>query len=274
MSFLVGGQGDGDGSAAQTGRRSTFSAAGLPAMTAQPSSARRSSFSTSGRSAARDALMQYPGGGGGGRNPASLTRDAFGGAFTSGSLRRGMTPRGAVNPRAAEVVGQPMLFSQMLWSQSDNGAVAEQRTPPSTSGNVTPSSGGDSGTASCDNLLDMRALRYFEQDDAQDAGLEDEEWVKGGEDRGFVRVHAADGSYSAPFRCTLQTTCRELADKIGTRWLFVQECDSLVRRLLPTEKPLFVQQQLLGQIGYDGYRQQLQGMHAETGQLVRFFDGK
>lgn len=251
-----------------TGRRSTISSSRDAA-----SLGRKSAFTTSGRGAARDAVLQFPTA----RTSSSLTRDPFGGAFTSSSLRRNSFTAGAKSPDPSPMLTtQPVLFSQMRWEQrlADAAAAVGERTPPTSSGNVTPSSGGDSGTASYDDLLDAHALRYFEQDDAKDANLEDDEWVANDEARGFVRVHSADGSYSEPLRCTLQTTGRELADRIGSRWIFMQMSDSLVRRLLPNEKPLALQQQQLRKIGYEGQRLQLQGRSIETGQVVRFFDGE
>lgn len=319
-------------------RRSTFSAgtsqhslassssssgsvsAGSSGATGGPSGAvffpRRSSFATSGASAARDVR---PG-------PLALSSQAQ----KSSSLKRGslQIPKRAASQRSksksaaaaaavsaatssrSKIYDTPPYFSAGLSNTAASLPVAatqglqdgrafydsallsaEQTTfsppeetktgdfgltgavTPPDSGTATPTSSSASGPSS-DDLLDVRAMQFFEQSPDEDAALPDDDWLARSSDRGFVRVLTSDGSYSGSERCLLETTASELADRIGSKWLFVCDSSGSVRRLAGGEKPLVLQVEKLREMGYEGSRLQQYGQTVEAGHCIRFYDGK
>ncbi|XP_065184793.1 PH domain leucine-rich repeat protein phosphatase 1-like isoform X1 [Sycon ciliatum] len=152
-----------------------------------------------------------------------------------------------------------------------NGDAASAITPPD-SGTTTPISSSAS-YPSTDDLLDAGDMRLFEQPGTA-AALSNEDWLAQSPDRGFVRVHTSDGSYTGAERCTLETTAGELAERIGSKWLFVFNSSGMVRRLGGNERPLHIQVRKLTEMGYEGVRLQRRGLSAETDHCISFYDGK
>lgn len=116
-------------------------------------------------------------------------------------------------------------------------------------------------------------MRLFEQASG-DAALSDEEWLSQSPDRGFVRVRTSDGSYTGAERCTLETTAGELADRIGSKWLFLFNSSGMVRRLERDERPLQIQVHKLVEMGYEGIQLQLRGLSTEMDHCICFYDGE
>ena len=175
---------------------------------------------------------------------------------------KGTLPRSSIHM-------EPKTFAESTSQEFRLGVAAV--TPPG-SGTVTPSSSASGPSA--DDLLDVRAMQLFEHTPEGDESLPDDKWLAMNEERGFVRVHTSDGSYSGAERCMLGTTAGELADRIGSKWLFLCDSSGSVRRMAGSECPLAVQVEKLKEMGYEGSRLQQYGQTVEAGHCIRFYDGE
>uniref|UniRef100_A0A5S6QLY9 PPM-type phosphatase domain-containing protein n=1 Tax=Trichuris muris TaxID=70415 RepID=A0A5S6QLY9_TRIMR len=104
-------------------------------------------------------------------------------------------------------------------------------------------------------------------------------WISQAVDHGFVRLYDPEAflASSLVVPCTLDTTCTQVASKLGINPsdFHVQFNSHTLRRLLADDRPLAIQNKFLTSIGITNVRrQQFEGDKIDLGYLIRFYAGR
>ncbi|KFD71258.1 hypothetical protein M514_04899 [Trichuris suis] len=110
-------------------------------------------------------------------------------------------------------------------------------------------------------------------------GTEKAKWISQAVDHGFVRLYDPEAllASSLVVPCTLDTTCIQVASKLGIdpNDFHVQFNGHTLRRLLADDRLLAIQNKFLTSIGITNVRrQQFEGDKIDLGYLIRFYAGR
>ncbi|GAB1598342.1 PH domain leucine-rich repeat-containing protein phosphatase 2-like isoform X1 [Argonauta hians] len=174
---------------------------------------------------------------------------------------------------------------QYWWNYTDQGKASNFRRV--TSRNQHPRSEDDTWDLA-DSLADLyhrvneeniaTASKFNTfKDPLDDAAVK--KWIEEDTSHGFIRVFVPNGNINSSHLvpCNLSTNAQRICTQCGVRHssLHIQFNGDVIARMDPTDHPLAIQNEFLGNLGYtDPVKIQEEGYHPDLCYLIKFYLGK
>lgn len=184
-------------------------------------------------------------------------------------------------------IGSPVTKSdQMWWNYADNGKNTVHNNRALFYNNAAR--GEEEIWDLSDSLADLysrvneenaAAANSFTIHRQHSKDVDVKKWIDEDTSHGFIRVFVPNGNISTSrlIPCTLRTTAQRVCMQCGipATSLHVQFNGDIITRMEPTDHPLAVQNEFLGNLGYSEPKKiQEQGSNTELHFLVKFYSGK
>ena len=119
------------------------------------------------------------------------------------------------------------------------------------------------------------SLKFYEF--AEEVQTEEnlKEWLKGGDDRGVIRVFQPNSTYSDLIKCNATTTAELVVSKCVATELYIDHAGQSLELVPLTSNPLRLQERFLRSIGFkDPERIKLEGLKDNLSYMFKFIAGK